>query len=149
MVTQEQAAEIERKTRYQSKSLHGARRAAVELHLLSLVKSAGGFPVHRRILLNSILNQLMYQLRHCPVPGERTTKTEHRVLINEWHERGHFSLVINPAYSWLGVSLDGVVHDPGFEIKCPYNYCDNTPFQAASQKEFVGWKRVGLGGDYT
>ena len=49
MVTLEQAAEIERKTRYQSKSLHGVRSAAVELHLLSLVESAGGSPVHHQI----------------------------------------------------------------------------------------------------
>ena len=61
-------------------------------------------------------------------------------------------LVINPEYSWLGASSDGVVHDPGYtgpngllEIKCPYNYHDSTPFQAASQKGFVvGWKRVRL-----
>ena len=38
----------------------------------------------------------------------------------EWHERGHSclevtmsGLVINPEYSWLGASMDGVVHDPG------------------------------------
>ena len=55
------------------------------------------------------------------------------VYKQEWHERGHSSLevtmsglVINPEYSWLGVSLDGVVHDPGctdpngvLEVKCP------------------------------
>ena len=68
----------------------------------------------------------------------------------EWHERGHSSLevtmldlVINPDYSWLGASLDGVVHGPGctdpnalLEIKCPYNYHDSIPFQAAPQKGF-------------
>ena len=47
MVTQEQAAEIERKTRY----FFHMRSATVELHLLLLVKSAGGFPVHRWIHL--------------------------------------------------------------------------------------------------
>ena len=38
----------------------------------------------------------------------------------EWLERGYSSLavtmsghVINPEYSWLGASLDGVVHGPG------------------------------------
>ena len=46
---QEQAAEIERKTRYQYKCFHGMRSSAVELHLLSLGKSAGVFPVHQRI----------------------------------------------------------------------------------------------------
>ena len=70
----------------------------------------------------------------------------------EWHERGHSSLnvkmpgfIINPEYSWLGSSSDGVVHDPGFtdpngilEIKCPYNYRDNTVFQAAGFLLFVG-----------
>ncbi len=51
-------------------------------------------------------------------------------------------LVINPECSWFGASLDGVLHDPGCtcpngfpEIKCPCNYHDSTPFQAASQKE--------------
>ena len=41
------------------------------------------------------------------------------MLINEWYERGHSSLevtmsglVINPEYSWLGASSDGVVHSP-------------------------------------
>ena len=50
MVTQEQAAEIERKSRYQSKYFHGMRSAAVELHL-SWIKSGGGFLVHRQIHL--------------------------------------------------------------------------------------------------
>ena len=51
-------------------------------------------------------------------------------------------LVINPDYSWFGASLDDVVHDPDctgpiglLEIRCPCNYHDSTPFQAASQKE--------------
>ena len=50
--------------------------------------------------------------------------------------------VINSEYSWFGASLDGVVHDPSctdpnglLEIKCPCNYHDSTPFEAASQKE--------------
>ena len=54
------------------------------------------------------------------MPGERAMKTEHCVLIQEWHKRGHSSLevtmsglVINPEYSWLGASPDSVVHDPG------------------------------------
>ena len=45
--------------------------------------------------------------------------------------------------SGLGASPDSVVHDPDctdpngvLEIKCPYNYSDNTPFQAASLKGF-------------
>ena len=50
---------------------------------------------------------------------------------------------INPEYSWLGASLDGVVHDPGcidpngiLEIKCLNNHYDSSYFQAASQKGF-------------
>ena len=81
------------------------------------------------------------------------------LIDKEWHEREYSSLevtmlglVINPEYSWLGASPDGVVHDPGctdpnglLEINCPYNYHDSTSFQAAAQKEFVaGWKRVSL-----
>ena len=58
-------------------------------------------------------------------------------------------LVINLGYSWLGVSPDGAVHDPGcidpnglLEIKYPYNYRGRTPFQAACRKGFVvGWKK--------
>ena len=51
MVAQEQAAEIERKTRYQSKSLPWYEERHCELHLLSLVESAGGFPIYRWIHL--------------------------------------------------------------------------------------------------
>ena len=54
-----------------------------------------------------------------------------------------FGLVMNPEYSWLGDSLDGVRHDPCCTdskglllIKCYYNYHDSTALQAASQKEF-------------
>ena len=68
----------------------------------------------------------------------------------EWHERGHTSLevtmsgfVTNPEYSWLGASPNSVVHDSGctdpnglLEIKCPYNYHDSNPFQAAFQKGY-------------
>ena len=68
----------------------------------------------------------------------------------DWHEREHSSLevtmsglVINPEYSCLGASLDSVVHGSGctdpngvLKIKCPYNYRDSIPFQAASQKGF-------------
>ena len=61
--------------------------------------------------------------------------------------------VINPEYSWLGATPDGVVHDPGcndpnrlIEINDLYNWRDDTPFQAASQKGLccVGWKRISL-----
>ena len=47
MITQEQAAEIERKgsLNINLNLFHGMRSTAVELHLLSL-GPAGGFPVH-------------------------------------------------------------------------------------------------------
>ena len=51
MVILEQAAEMERKARFNLDLFHGMRSAAVELHLLSLVESAEGFPVHHRIHL--------------------------------------------------------------------------------------------------
>ena len=49
MITREHVAEIENKTRYQSKSF-GMRSATVELNL-SLVEYAGGIPIHLRIHL--------------------------------------------------------------------------------------------------
>ena len=51
MVTQEQAAELKGRLDINLNLFHGMRSAAVELRLLSLVESAGGFPVHRHIHL--------------------------------------------------------------------------------------------------
>ena len=60
------------------------RRAAEEFHLLFFGR------VFQRLsstwpdsLVNSILNQCVYQLMLLSSPGDRTTKTEHCVLINK------------------------------------------------------------------
>ena len=140
---------MERKTRYQSKSLSWYEECRCRITSSFFVESAGGFSVHQPdSLVNSILNQPMY--RSMPLSSAWGKDNEERALSaykQEWHERGHFSLevtmsslVINPEYSLLGTSPDGVVHDPGstdptglLEIKFPYNYRDNTPFQAATR----------------
>ena len=77
MVSQELAAEMERKTS-QSKSLSWYEECRCR------ITSSFFGQVCRRLsskspdlLVNSILNQRMYQSMPCPVPGERTTKTEH------------------------------------------------------------------------
>ena len=51
--------------------------------------------------------------------------------------------VLNPEYSWIGASLDGVVHDPGccdpnelLEIKSPYHYRDSTFFKQHPREGF-------------
>ena len=91
------------------------------------------------------------------MPGEGQPRQSRSAYKHKWHERGHSclevtmsGLVIIPEYSWCGASPDGVVHDPGctdptrlLEIKCPYNYRDSTPFQAASQKVFCYWLEKG------
>ena len=144
LVIQEQAAEMERKTRYQSKYLSWYE----ERRCRNIYAFFG--QICRRVsstspdsLVDSILNQCMY--RSMPLSSARGKDNEDRALSayeQERHERGHSSLevtvsglVINPEYSWLGASLDGVVHDPGctdpnglLEIKCPCNYRDSTPF---------------------
>ena len=50
-VTQEQAAELKGRLDINQNLFHGMRSTTVELHLLSVVESAGGFPVHRQIHL--------------------------------------------------------------------------------------------------
>ena len=102
-------------------------------------------------LVNYILNQCMY--RSTPLSCAWGKDNENRALSaykQERQERGHSSLeitmsglVINPEYSWLRASSDGVVHGPGctdpnglLEIKCPCDCRISTPFKAASQKEF-------------
>ena len=154
MCTQEQAAGIERKTRYQSKYL-----SRYEEHRCRITSSFFG-RVGRRLSstsldspVNSIWISICPNRCHCPVPGAWGKDNEDRALSpyrQEWHERGHSSLevtmsglVINPEYSWFGASLDGIVQDPGctdpnglLEIKFPYNYHDLTLFP---QKGFRCW----------
>ena len=69
----------------------------------------------------------------------------------ERHEREHSNLevtmsglVINPEYSWLGASQDGVVFDPGLLILRDYLKSNALIITVtASQKRFVvSWKRV-------
>ena len=93
------------------------------------------------------------------MPGEGQRRRALSAYKQERHERGDSSLevtmsslVINLEYSWLGASLDGVVHDPGctdpnglLETKCPYNYQTASLFKQHLRKGFVvGWKRVSL-----
>ena len=131
------------------------RSATVELHL-SLVEYAGGFPIPSvDSLVNSILNQRCTDRSHCLVPGKRTTKTEHRVLINKTGmslEVTMSGLVINPQYSWLGASLEGVVYHPG--CTDPNEFLKSSAliitvtaslFKQHPRRGFVvSWKRVSL-----
>ena len=53
-------------------------------------------------------------------------------------------LVINPEYSWLGTSPDGVLHDTSctdpnglLEIKCPCNTVTAYLFKQHPRKDFI------------
>ena len=66
------------------------------------------------------------------------------------HDSGHHGLyycssgfVVSEKYPFLGASPDAIVHDPTdaipfglAEIKCPYSYCQQSPFEAAESSDF-------------
>ena len=66
------------------------------------------------------------------------------------HDSGYHGLyycssgfVVSEKYSFLGASPDAIVHDPTntipfglAEIKCPYSYCQQSPFEAAESSDF-------------
>ena len=67
------------------------------------------------------------------------------------HDSGHHGLyccpsgfVVSEKYPFLGASPDAVVHDPTdtnplglAEVKCPYSFRNQTPFEAAESGEFL------------
>ena len=97
-----------------------------------------------------------------PLYGAWVKNNEDRALSayeQERHERWHSSLevkmsglVINPEYSWLGASPDGVVHDPGCTDLMDYLKSSAliitvtaTLFKKHPRRGFVGWNRLEKG----
>ena len=155
LVIQEQAAEMERKTRHQSRSL-----SLYEEHCCRIISSFFG-RVCRRLsstspdsLVNSILNQPMN--RSMPLYGTWGKNKEDRALgayKQERHERGHSSrevtmsgLVINPEYSspvWMVWHIFQVVQILMDYLKssAPIITVTTPPFKQHSRS---GWERVSL-----
>ena len=102
--------------------------------------------------VNSIINQKKY--RSMPIACAWGKSNKNKVLNlykSKLQEYDHFNLkvtkyglVINPNYIFLVTSPDGVVYDPVssdpnglLEIKCPHQFRDCTPQEAAQQKSFL------------
>ncbi len=102
-------------------------------------------------LVKLIINQKIYKSMPAACAGGKNNESQAidiyiTTMIGDGHtglEVKRSGLVINPDYTFLGASPDGLVTDPIsedhnglLEIKCPYVHKDCTPLEAAQQKKF-------------
>ena len=82
--------------------------------------------------------------------GKRNEAVALEQYKKQQNDCGHYGLfysssgfVVSENYPYLGASPDAVVHDPSdvnpfglAEVKCPYSFCNQTPFEAATNRGF-------------